>query len=292
MQMLEALRVRRSVRTYKSDPVDETVLAEVLGSVGDLPQLSDQKIRLEAYSAEVLEPAMTGLVGSYGKILNPPMYLVGIVEHGEHDQECLGFVMERAIIECTRKTLGTCWIGGFFKRSKMEGLVKLSPDERIVAVTPVGTAAKRRFIERSMRTVGGLDQRQPLSERVFADRWEQPADSVLAANAKLKELFEIARWVPSASNKQPCHYIIEKDRISLFVRQSLIGKYPKWAMSDRAEDLNFQGVDAGIAMCHVHLAAKELDIPGQWTFDFDGPEFVGRCALPADARPIAVFNFQ
>ena len=74
-------------------------------------------------------------------------------------------------------------------------------------------------------------------------------------------------------------------------KSSLQSALKRFAGADRAEDLDFTGVDAGIAMAHVQLAAGELGLPGRWSFASDQDGLRQRFSLPADARPVAVFEY-
>ena len=87
--------------------------------------------------------------------------------------------MEQFILDCTRERLGTCWVGGFFKVSKLEQLVPKSESERIVCISPVGYPMNRRTAEVVMRSLGGLNTRKPLRERVFHLKWGTPATEYL-----------------------------------------------------------------------------------------------------------------
>jgi nitroreductase len=238
-----------------------------------------------------VEHAMTGLVGSYGRIRNAPLWVIGVSEEGAHHQENFGFAMEQFILECTREGLGTCWVGGFFKISLLEEAVPKGGNERIECISPVGYAAPRRLGESSMRVLGGLNSRKPLSERVFEDRWGNPATTFLASRKNLLEVFELARWAPSSSNHQPCHYMISDRRIVLCVLPGLHKKYPGFIEKGKGMNVDFQGIDAGIAMAHVALAGEKLGIPGKWTLETDGPALRKQHRLPDDARIIGTYEF-
>jgi Nitroreductase len=292
MELLEAMRVRRSVRTYLQKDIPQDLLESLVKSFNTNERLSDLRVTLKPMRSETVAKAMTGLVGSYGSIKNAPLWAIGISQNGKHYQENFGFRMEQFILECTRAGLGTCWVGGFFKKSVLDQFVTKEKNEHIVCVSPVGYAADRRLSERSMRSLGGLNARKPLKERVFHGQWGNPATEYLSSRKELLNVFELARWAPSASNLQPCHYVVDDKRILLTVLTSLYRAYPKFITRDTGMSTNFQPVDAGIAMSHILLAARELGKAGGWTLDFDEPALRSQYRLPTDAKPVAVFSLK
>ncbi len=291
MDILEAMRVRRSERTYLDKPVSQADLTPLLEMFEQSLRLNSLGLRLIPMDPAQVEYAMTGLIGSYGRIKNAPIWVIGISEEGPHHQQNFGYAMEQFILECTRQGLGTCWVGGFFKTSLLEEAVPKKGNELIECISPVGYAATRRIAERSMRLLGGLNSRKPLSERVFEGRWGKPATEYLASRNNLRQVFELARWAPSSSNHQPCHYVVSDGRIVISVLPALLRKYPGIVADGKSMNYDFQGIDAGIAMAHVFLAARELGLPGQWALDVDAPALKKEHEIPADARIIGVFDF-
>ena len=292
MNILEAMRTRRSDRTYLDKPVPEALLKRLIEAFDKSQRLNALGLRLLPMEPDRVEHAMTGLIGSYGRIKNAPVWVIGLSEDGKHHQENFGFAMEQFILECTREGLGTCWVGGFFKTSLLEEVVPKGKNERIECISPVGYAAARRLGETSMRVLGGLNSRKPLSERVFENRWGNPATEYLSSRKNLREVFELARWAPSSSNHQPCHYIVSDQKIVLCVLPSLKKKYP--AIVEKGKGMNFdlQGIDAGIAMSHVALAGEQLGIRGGWTMSVSESELKAKHQLPGEARVIGVFDYE
>ena len=292
MNLLQAMRDRRSVRTFADKPVDDALLARLLAEFDACERIGDLTIGLLPMPAAAVGHAMTGIVGSYGAIHGAPLWIIGLAETASTDQVELGYAMEQFILFGTREGLGTCWIGGFFKKSALEAAVPVPDGMRIVCITPLGYAAPRRLAERAMRAAGGLNRRKPLSERVFDGAWGTPATDRLAADPQLAEVFELARWAPSASNQQPVHYVLDGERIVCCLDTSLQRNYPGAIADDRAEFLRFQGVDAGIGMAHVRLACRELGRGGSWSVTLDESALTGRLALPDSARVVGVYAFD
>lgn len=287
------MRIRRSVRTFLDKKVPAELLDELMKIFEDSQRLNDLPLRMEIKDGKTVEHCMTGVIGSYGAIRNAPVWAIGVSKDSKNYQENFGYAMEQLILECTRQGIGTCWVGGFFKKSLLNDEMKIKEDEKIVCITPIGYSAKRRLGEKAMRAVGGLNHRKPVAERFFLDKWGKPADAFLRDKSKLNEIVELTRWAPSASNLQPCHYIFDQDKkIVLTVLTSLQKKYPGFITNDRAEDLNFQGVDAGIGAAHIQLAASTLGKKGSWNLDVDHDAHRKKFELPPDARIIGEYTFD
>jgi nitroreductase len=291
MEISEVIRLRKSVRTFRPGEVPRDLLNRLLCNFEANDRLNDIPVTMMPMPSEIVGDAMTGLIGSYGSIQGAPEWIIGKSRAGAHYQENFGFRMEQMILDCTGAGLGTCWVGGFFNLSRLTELVPLVGDEQIVCITPVGYAAGRRMAERTMRSLGGLNRRKPLDERVFHGRWGAPASGYLSSRKDVLEVLELARWAPSASNKQPCHYVVDDGRILITVLTSLHRDYPRVVTRGTGMSTNFQGIDAGIAMSHIHLAARALGLGGSWSLDFDEPAIRRERELPGDAKIVGVFTF-
>ncbi len=292
MKNLDAIFSRRSVRTYLKTPVSDELVKKLIEAYAKYPRLNDLRQRIAVMPTDKVKSAMTGIVGSYGSMKNPPYYAIGVCECGQNDQVAFGYVFEHFMLECVKEGLGACWVGGFFKKSILDQLVSMHDNERIICVAPFGYAAKPRFAERTMRSAIKADGRAPFDKRFFHDKWGRGASAKLPEDSPYRKLFEAARWSPSASNMQPCHYIYDEKRIVLCVLTTLQKKYPDVIAKDRAEDLNFQNVDAGIAMAHITIAGRELGISGQWTLNFEEPLLHEKYAIIPEARIVGVYELS
>ena len=127
-----------------------------------------------------------------------------------------------------------------------------------------------------MRTLAGSKGRLPIDQLFFWQRHGQPLPPEITSNQKLMQIFDATRWAPSWRNEQPWRFILRD-------REILVYKLRK---QDR-EGKDYNRLDCGIAMSHLHFASKELGINGQWelgTFDVPGApeaEMIGKYVLEA-----------
>jgi hypothetical protein len=271
--ILEVMQERFSCRTYLRKMIDEgtvTRLRAFLEGLGPGPFRSRTRFGLLA-SSEGDERSLKGL-GTYGMIRNPQGFIVGAMGSGPKNLEDFGYAMERAILEAAGLGLGTCWLGGSFRKSRFSRTFGVTGDETVPAIASVGYSADAersggwagRAIKRSVRLApetlffsGGFDR--PL-----------PADEA----GGLAPALEAVRWAPSASNKQPWR-IVRGAGCWHFYLQRTKG-YGKGLLSKLSPMADLQRADMGIAMCHFELTARELGLPGTW--ELTDPRY----ALPSE----------
>jgi hypothetical protein len=115
---------------------------------------------------------------------------------------------------------------------------------------------------------GAFSGQQQDQERGAADEAGEDADGEFGAALSPEAAgpyaspLEMARWAPSASNRQPVR-IVRSGASWHFYIQRTPGYLPRFARTlTGIEDL--QRVDSGIAMCHFELTARELGLTGRW----------------------------
>ncbi len=218
----EAISMRRSVRTFTNDRPSGAILQEC--GAGRTP-----------YVRLITSDIGGGRVGTYGVIKGTPAY-VAVVYDKENVSDSIraGIEGERFVLECTRRGLGTCWLGGTFSRSDVRAVLHGIPGGAGVGcVIAVGHPAERPgLVERIMRKAVGADNRRPLSELVVAGA---VPDHLLAA-------MEAVRRAPSATNRQPWRFA--------FCPGGSVDVY-----GDRRDP--FMTLDVGIALCHFLAIAPQ-----------------------------------
>ncbi len=170
MDFQELIRVRRSVRGYRPDPVDEDVLVRVLGAARLAPTACNlQPLQLIVVTDPTTRVAMKEV---YGRdwFSTAPVIVVGCVEparawkraDGWNAAEVdLAIAMDHLVLAATEEGLGTCWVCAF-DEAKAKALLGIPPDVRVIAMTPLGFpdgTAPRPFA------------RKPLAELVRRERW-------------------------------------------------------------------------------------------------------------------------
>ena len=192
--------------------------------------------------------------GTYGFIKGAEFFIAGAISKKQKALEDYGYLFEHIILKATALNLGTCWLGGTFKRSTIARVISLQKDEMIPAITPIGIPQKnRRILGKIIRLAIRAKVRKPWSELFFTEHFE-PLDKNFVESTYLTAL-EMVRIAPSAKNKQPWRVIIDSNsQAHFFVNiDSKVGHVQ-----------NYQRLDIGIALCHFELAMRHLKNDGNW----------------------------
>ena len=258
-ELIDAMKRRVSVRSYADRPVEQSVKE----SIRSLLEAHNQgpfgnRVRLNLIDLSDLEQAETRQLGTYGFIGGARLYVAGVVRYGPGAMQDFGYCLEQVIVRITHLGLGTCWLGGTFKRASFGRRLSLSDDEVILAISPIGYARDKRTVrERVLRRFVGADQRKPWASLFFEDALNRPLPREAAG--EYATALECLRLAPSASNNQPWRILKSKDAN---VFHFFLKRTPGYARFLRGLDL--QLVDMGIAMSHFELAARESALEGTW----------------------------
>jgi len=259
--VLEVMQGRFSCRSYLKKPIEgpiRTRLEAFLSGLGPGPFGSPTRFGLLA-ATEDDEQALKGL-GTYGMIRNPQGFIVGAMGPGAKNLEDFGYLMERAVLEASGLGLGTCWLGGSFRKSRFAAGFGLAKDEMIPAVVAAGYCADEqksggwagRAVKRSVRLAP--------EAMFFSDGFDQALPEGDAG--VLAPALEAVRWAPSASNKQPWRIVRAGRRWHFYLRRTKGYGRGVSRLFFPVEDL--QRADLGIAMCHFELAVREAGASGVW----------------------------
>lgn len=256
LSYIEAIKIRRSIRNYDKKPIDDRLLLDidnllknpVKGPFGNIPRF----VFVEKPAAREQERVR---LGTYGFITHAAYFIGGCIEDFEFSEVDYGYSLERIIVELTRLGLGTCWVGGTFKRKDYEILLKTRETEKIPCITPVGfKAAKKSLRERMGLVLTDGSIRNDFNTLFFENDVNNPIQFNPAD--KYHQALECVRRAPSAVNKQPWRVIKKDNKYHFYImRDKMVGK-------TKSSDL--QKVDLGIALAHFKLALEEQSAEGKW----------------------------
>ncbi len=266
----DLIRRRFSCRKYLPQPIPAQTQDELrhfleflpLGPFGSLT-------RFQLITAtEQDRSALKGL-GTYGFIRGATAFIAGAAGPAKMNMEDFGYAMEKAILFATDLGLGTCWLGGTFTRSSFARRIRLKDDETIPAVTATGLVDDPEKARRGLiRQFARGHQRVSWETLFFKDKFALPLppDEAGAFATPL----EMVRLAPSVSNRQPWRIIKNGDFWHFYLRRTPGYREGFFQRLLRLADL--QRVDMGITMCHFELAARELNLPGEWALAEPGIE--------------------
>lgn len=251
----EIIKVRCSYRAYDGRPL-EPAARDALQAQLEAPQRGPfgNEVRL-VLLGERRPSEQPRKLGTYGVISGAPCFLVGSVREGQHALEDFGHVFERVVLAATDLGLGTCWLGGTFKRDQFGMALGAGSDEIVPAVSPVGYPRGRRsLVDSVFRWAAASKKRKPWSDLFFDNDLSTPLTEEAAGS--YATALEMVRLGPSASNRQPWRLVRAGDGFHLYLQRTpgYQGRF----------SVDLQRLDMGIATCHFELTARELGLAGRW----------------------------
>jgi nitroreductase len=170
MEFSELVEKRYSVRAYKSDPVEEEKLQQVLEAACLAPTAANrQPFQLIVIHTAGREAELKRIYGRDWFTQAPVVICAcGVPSQGwvrgndgkNYTDVDVSIVMDHLILAAANVGLGTCWIGAFDPDAARE-VLGLPQDVEPIAFTPLGYAADQPKPKK----------RKPLSELVWYERW-------------------------------------------------------------------------------------------------------------------------
>lgn len=250
----KAIKDRSSIRSYCNKEIEENNILKIKKYINELEGPFKEQVRFKWLNSK--EDIKRGKFGTYGVIKGAENYIGVSYKKGDMALEELGYEMEKLILYITSLGLGTCWIGGTFKKSKFAKAMELEEDEFLPIITPIGyPSEKRSFIDSTMRFIAKSKQRKEWSDIFFLKDFSVPLTQYNNLG-KFKEVLENVRIAPSALNKQPWRIVKSGSDFHFYIHSDK-------SVPDGLE-FNIHKIDMGIAMCHFDLSCKELGIEGEF----------------------------
>jgi len=161
MEFYEVIRTRRSIRSYKADPVPEESLRRVLDAARMAPSGSNrQPWKFIVVKSPEKKRRVAQACGGQMWIDEAPIVIAAAgwkvpTNRGGYIGE-KSFVMDlsiaftQLILAARAEGLGTCWIGDF-QNTELKKILELPDDLDVVAVTPLGYPDRGGFTEETSR---------------------------------------------------------------------------------------------------------------------------------------------
>lgn len=273
--LYEAILSRASKRRYERQPLDEDILAQLLPITSRIkPLIHENKFDMLVQNVEPGEN-LVEKVGGYGRIVNPPHYLVPYLVGKHHSLVDLGCRVEQIVIHLTSMGMGTCYLGCIQRQDEVRRIHSLPEEAVIGAFLIFGKPSKSlggKAVNTLIHSIAGADNKLPLEKIFFVENFDNPS----TPPDEISTLVEAARRSPSAVNAQPWRFLWQDGRLYLFITRHN-KRY------GNSQDYRFY--DSGICIGNITLALEAQGKYGNWTL-YDGDE-PGIPEHPDDLEPLA-----
>ncbi len=146
MDVFTAIQGRRSIRKYKSTPVEEDKLNKILDSVRFAPSASNaQNWKFVVVRDENIRRKLAEAAGGQGFVAEAPVIIVACGTEVDSVMLCgqfryninVSIAVTHILLAAYELGLGTCWLGRF-EEDKVKKLLNIPEGVRVVAITPLG----------------------------------------------------------------------------------------------------------------------------------------------------------
>ncbi len=147
LELLEAIKNRRSVRKFKPTPISEETLRKILKATRLAPSANnaqpwkfilvrneEMKIKLiQACNKKwIAEAPVIAVACGFPDEADP--YMGGYMNSFSVD---VAIALDHLVLAATNEGIGSCWIGRF-KEEKVKEILEIPGDVRVVALIPLG----------------------------------------------------------------------------------------------------------------------------------------------------------
>lgn len=225
MNLYEAIFIRKSVRKYRMEPFEDSVLDYLNLFIQNLQPLLPE---ISVDFLVVNNCKDNGFKGVFSA--KAPYYLLISSELKKDYLLNVGFLMEQIVLYLTSKGIGTCYQGAL----KPDILVKAKMKHDFVIGIAFGISTHEIYREPK--------KAKRLSEKEMIVYKEEPNDM-------MRTIMSAAMFSPSSFNNQPWRFVVYQNRFHVFCKK---GYFRKSVLSDR------KLIDIGVMLSHVVMAAEEL----------------------------------
>ncbi len=248
MNIIEAMKERRSVRSYNGEHLAPETIAELRKAAEEAtsPFGGHVTIRLKSFDLKgAFKPSTYGMISGATEF-----FLLGIAGD-KASALTAGFRFEDVVLRAWQMGLGTCWIAATFKGTDFERGETWPDGEELRIICPVGVAAKPSIKEKVTRLALGSKNRKPFDKLFFDGNFDTPLEPESPFGMSL----EMMRLAPSSTNSQPWRALMSGHRVHFYYK-------PKSEASV---------LDCGIGLRHFYEAEKVQERAGHFSEDSNAP---------------------
>jgi nitroreductase len=261
--VVNSIQSRYSCRTFQNTPISTENKSELLQFIighQTGPFCANPRFQIGTVKSGL---AILKRLNTYGFIKGTDEFLIGAMTQSidRLELEEFGYVLERIILRATSLGLGTCWMGGTFRKSIFRKMISLKEDEILPAVIAIGYPAEKQGVaDYVIRGFVKATRRRSWDKLFFLEDFSTPL--IKEEAGAFSTALEMLRLAPSASNRQPWRIVKNSHGWHFFLQRTEgYQDQPILKMTNKAD---LQRIDMGIAMCHFEQTLNEMEITGKW----------------------------
>jgi nitroreductase len=169
MDFFETVQARRSVRSFKPDPVDEETLNRILDAARLAPSANNrQEWRFIVVRDPLIRQMLSIAAEGQAFVAEAPVVIAACAVESKHIMHCghpafaidLAIAIEHLALAAASLGLGTCWIGAF-NQERVREILGVPGSAAVVELMALGHPA----------AVPGARPRKSLEEIVAYEKW-------------------------------------------------------------------------------------------------------------------------
>ena len=171
MDVMEAIRTRKSVRSYLDKPIEDEKLDAVLDAARLAPSARNcQEWRFIVVKDKNIRRALAMAANNQAFVGEAPVVLAACAAETNDVMTCgykshpidVAIALDHVTLEAVEQGLGTCWIGAF-DQQKVKDILDVPEEAAVVELMPIGYPADPKVKHKS---------RMPMNDMIMQDKWE------------------------------------------------------------------------------------------------------------------------
>jgi nitroreductase len=167
MEVLDAIRTRRSIRKYKSEPIPKEKLKTILEAARLAPSAGNRQPWRFIVVQNVDRKKTVAQIANNQMFLNDAAAIIVAIGDPEvsarwYERDPM-IALEHMVLAATALGYGTCWIGAF-DEGALKRLLKIPANMKVIALLPIGVPDE----------TPAPKSRKEFSEIFFKEEWQSP----------------------------------------------------------------------------------------------------------------------
>ena len=146
MEVMDAIRTRRSVRSYLEKPVEDEKVRRILEAARLAPSAKNlQEWRFIVVRDKAVRQKLAAAAKGQAFVGQAPVVIACCAQTDNHIMTCgqlcypidLAIAIDHLILKATEEGLGSCWVGAFYE-DQVKAVLRVPEDVRVVELVPLG----------------------------------------------------------------------------------------------------------------------------------------------------------